>query len=104
MTKIINIKIDEQEPRVVKQTTVEDYRKLLLLYKFKNPVKFEAKIPELKAKFSALGGKWSDIESGILDNKRAEVNKLERELKLVKDGEATVKVEEPKEEPKKAKK
>lgn len=104
MTRIVNIKIDEQTPRVIKQITADEYKGILLRYKFKNPVKFQGKMDEFKAKYSALGGKWSDIEKGILDNKRAEVNKLEEELKIAKTDVKEEPKEEPKEDPKKAKK
>ena len=100
MTRIINLKVDEQEPRLIKQRTVDEMRTIILRYKFANPVKFEGKLEELKEKYTSLGGKWSDIEKGILENKRAEVEKLETELRLVKDDKASVVAEAPKEAPK----
>jgi len=82
MTKIVNIKIDEKEPRVIELMTADKYRNIILRYKFQSPVKFEGKMKGMKKKFEGLGGKWSDIEKGILDNKVAEVEKLKTELKI----------------------
>ena len=103
MTRIVNIKIDEKEPQVVEQMTADKYRGIILRYKFKNPVKFEGKMEAFKKKYEELGGKWIDIEKGILGNKVAEVDKLKKALKIAEDDVKETKTEA-KEEPKKPKK
>ena len=104
MTRIVNIKIDEKEPQVIESITADKYKNIILRYKFQNPVKFQSKIDEFKRKYKELGGSWTDIEKGILANKRAEVDKLEAELKIAKTDKTEIKTEEPKEESKKPKK